>query len=62
MFSPHLQRLVVQARVEELHRDANTAKLGRDVNRPKAARLSAVLRPAINRLVAVGRVTALGQR
>ena len=58
MFSPSLQRLVVQVQIEELHRVAQTYNYHRafaapiqEVSRPNATRLSAGVKRAINRIV-----------
>ena len=60
MFSPHLQSLVAEAHVQELHGHAHAAKCGRDIKSPWATRLSAVLNRAVHRVFARGRVTAFG--
>jgi len=53
MYSSSLQRLLVQAKTEELHRAAHTYNRGRDISRPPTP-FSTHIRRAINRLLADG--------
>ncbi len=57
MFSPTIQGLLVQARVEELHRAAQTsnrrspiAAPGSDDNRPQAVPLTTLIKRALGRV------------
>jgi hypothetical protein len=57
MFSPAIQGLLVQARVEELHRAAQTsnrriaiATPGSDVNRPEAVPLTTLVKRGLGRV------------
>jgi hypothetical protein len=58
MFSPSLQSLVVQAHIEELHkvaqaynRDRAFAAWSHEVDRPRAAHLSAAAKRALSRVL-----------
>jgi len=67
MFSPRLQSLLVEARVEDLYQDAHTTNRGHVVNRPNAGRLFTVVERAMSRVLAGGLVSdeaapALGHR
>ena len=56
MYSPAIQGLLVQARIEELHRAARTSNRRRaaapasDVNRPDAVPLSTLVKRALGRV------------
>ena len=54
MFNPSFQSVMIQARVEDLHRAAQSYDCGRDVNRLPSAQLSTRIQRAINRLFAGG--------
>jgi hypothetical protein len=54
VFNPSFQSLMIQARVEDLHRAAHTYDRGRDVNRLPAAQLSTRIQRSINRVFAGG--------
>ena len=54
MLNPSFQSLMVQARVEDLHRAGQTYNRGRDVNGRPAAQLSTRIQRAINRVFAGG--------
>jgi hypothetical protein len=56
MFSPHIQRLLVDARVEELHQHARTTKRGHDIGRSRATRVSEGIKRGIGGVFAGGRL------